>query len=235
MSGPVSQQQQRVVRIAARALARGGLVTAFGHCSVRVAPGEFLVCAARPMGLIEAGEPGTVVPVDRPLPEGVLGEVRIHQQIYARRPDVQAVCRFMSPQVMALAAMGLAPSARHGFSSYFYPSAPMWSDPRLVRNDLAAAGVAQVMGSAPAVVLSVNGAVTAADSIEKAVALAWFLEDAARVELAVRNAGGAAVRIFRDAQVAAERATWSGRIAERIWDFLSAGDPEISTSNLVQP
>jgi HCOMODA/2-hydroxy-3-carboxy-muconic semialdehyde decarboxylase len=224
--------QQRLVRMAARALAKGGLVTAFGHCSVRVSPREFLVCAAKPMGLIEAGEPGTVVHVSQPLPEGVLGEVRIHQQIYARRPEVQAVCRFMSPQVMALAAMGLAPSARHGFSSYFYPCAPMWSDPRLVRNEPAAEGVAQAMGAAPAVVLSVNGAVTAADSIEKAVALAWFLEDAARVELAVRCAGGAAVRIFPDAHVAAERATWNGRIAERIWDFLCAGDPELSSPNL---
>jgi HCOMODA/2-hydroxy-3-carboxy-muconic semialdehyde decarboxylase len=223
--------QQQTVRVAARALARSGLVTAFGHCSLRLSPREFLVCAAKPMGLIGVGEPGTVVQVDQPLPEGVLGEVRIHQQIYARRPDVQAVCRFMSPQVMALAAMALTPAARHGFSSYFYPSPPMWNDPRLVRHTEAAQGVARLMGDASAIVLSVNGAVTAADSMAKAVSLAWFLEDAARVELAVRAAGGEAVRIFADAQVAAERATWSGRIAERIWEFLCAGDPEF-TPNL---
>lgn len=222
------EHQQQLVRIAARALAKGGLVTAFGHCSMRTSSDEFLVCAAKPMGLIGAGEPGTVVHVSQPLPDGVLGEVRIHQQIYARRPEVQAVCRFMSPHVMALAAMGQAPTARHGFSSYFYPAAPMWKDPRLVRNDQAAQGVAQAMGDAPAVVLSVNGAVSAADSMEKAVALAWFLEDAARVELAVRSAGGADVSIFANAEVATERATWSGRIAERIWDFLSAGDPEVA-------
>uniref|UniRef100_UPI0035678366 class II aldolase/adducin family protein n=1 Tax=Hydrogenophaga sp. TaxID=1904254 RepID=UPI0035678366 len=165
-------------------------------------------------------------PVDGPLPEGVLGEVRMHQQIYRRRPEVNAVCRFLSPQVMALAAMGHSPSARHGYSSYFYPQVPMWRDPALVRNDLAANGVAEVMGSASAVVVGVNGAVTAADTIEKAVTLAWFLEDAARVELAVRAAGGAQHVSFADAAVAANRATWDGRIAERVWEFLVAGDPE---------
>lgn len=214
------------VRKAARALARGGLVTAFGHCSMRVDDGHFLVCAARPMGLIDAGEPGTVVPVDGPLPPGVLGEVRMHQQIYSRRPEVQAVCRFMSPHVMALAAMGESPSARHGFSSYFYPKVPLWIDPALVRNDDAARGVAETMGAAPAVVVSGNGAVTAADSIEKAVSLAWFLEDAARVELAVRSAGGSAHVTFKHADQARQRATWEGRIAERIWEYLTAGDPE---------
>lgn len=214
------------VRKAARALARGGLVTAFGHCSVRIDETRFLVCAARPMGLIGAGEPGTVVPVEGPLPEGVLGEVRMHQQIYARRTEVQAVCRFMSPSVMALAAMGETPSARHGFSSYFYPKTPFWSDPALVRNDAAARGVADTMGTAPAIVVSGNGAVTAADSIEKAVGLAWFLEDAARVELAVRAAGGGAHVVFTNADQAGQRATWEGRIAERIWEYLTAGDPE---------
>jgi HCOMODA/2-hydroxy-3-carboxy-muconic semialdehyde decarboxylase len=178
------------------------------------------------MGLISAGEPGSIVNVEGALPEGVLGEVRIHQHVYAQRPDVQAICRFMSPNVMALAAMGQAPIARHGFSSYFYPTVPMWTDPRLVRNDDAARQVADVMGQAPALILSVNGAVTAAATLEQAVALAWFLEDAARVELAVRSAGGADVRIYADAAQAAERATWQGRIAERIWEFLSAGDPE---------
>lgn len=220
------EAQQRLVRLAARALARGGLVTAFGHCSLRLSASEFLVCAARPMGLIAVGEPGTVVPVDGPLPEGVLGEVRMHQQIYRRRPEVNAICRFLSPQVMALAAMGHSPSARHGYSAYFYPQVPMWRDPALVRNDLAANGVAEVMGSACAVVVGVNGAVTAADTIEKALTLAWFLEDSARVELAVRAAGGAQHVSFADAAAAENRATWDGRIAERVWEFLVAGDPE---------
>ncbi|MES2191402.1 MAG: class II aldolase/adducin family protein [Pseudomonadota bacterium] len=222
----VSEDQQRLVRVAARALAKAGLVTAFGHCSQRLSDEEFLVCAAQPMGLIQAGEPGTVVRVDGPLPDGVLGEVRMHQQIYRRRTEVKAICRFLSPQVMALAAMGMSPSARHGFSSYFYPRVPMWADPALVRNDAAASGVADVMGDACAVIVGVNGAVTAADSMQKAVSLAWLLEDSARVELAVRAAGGQAHVTFPDETSAKNRATWDGRIAERLWDYMTAGDAE---------
>lgn len=221
------QEVQREVRMAARAMARAGLVTAFGHCSVRLSDSEFLVCAARPMGLI-GSEPGTVVSTEGPLPDGVLGEVRMHQQIYRRRAEVNAICRFLSPQVMTLAAMGLSPAARHGFGSYFYPQPPVWHDPALVRNDEAAAGVAQVLGSAPAVVVGVNGAVTAAPDMPRALALAWFLEDAARVELAVRAAGGQGHVTFATAQAAAVRATWDGRIAERMWDHMTTGDPELN-------
>lgn len=220
------EQLQRQVRQAARALARAGLVGPYGHCSMRIDEDRFLVCAARPMGLIAAGEPGTIVPVSGPLPPEVLGEVRMHQAIYAARPDVQAVCRFMPPQVLALAAMGQAPRARHGFSSYFYPAVPFLHAPLLVRSDESARAVAETMGDAPAIVVGANGALTAADSIEKALTLAWFLEDAARVELAVRSAGGAGYASFADAAEAQQRATWAGRIAERMWEYLTAGDPE---------
>ena len=82
---------QRRVRVVARALGRHGLTQAWGHCSTRLDDRHFLVCAAKPMGIIKPGEDGTIVAVDAPLPSGVLGEVRIHQQIYARRADVGGV------------------------------------------------------------------------------------------------------------------------------------------------
>jgi HCOMODA/2-hydroxy-3-carboxy-muconic semialdehyde decarboxylase len=220
MSAP-THDHQHTVWLAARALARAGLVHAFGHCSVRLDAETFLVCAARPMGLIGDGEGGTLVGVDGALPAGVLGEVRMHQQIYRRRLDVGAICRFMSPHVMALAAMGETPRARHGFGAYFYPQPPMWQDPQLVRNDSSAQGVAETLGSAPAIVVGVNGAVTAATDMPRALALAWFLEDTARVELAVRAAGGEAHASFADAEAACQRATWEGRIAERMWELLT--------------
>ncbi len=220
------ERKQVIVRKMARALARGGLVNAYGHCSVRLDETSFLVCAAKPMGMIKAGDAGAVVPVAGALPEGVLGEVRIHQQIYQLRQDVNAVARFLSPNVLALAALGLTPRARHGFGSYFYPQVPFWADPGLVRNDAAALGVAQAMGRAPAVVVAINGAVTAGESPQQALTLAWFLEDSARVELAALAAGLADKAPRMSEEQAKNRATWQGRIAERMWDHLSAGDPE---------
>lgn len=220
------EQQQIIVRKMARALARAGLVTAFGHCSVRLDEKSFLVCAPRPMGIIRPGEPGTVVSTDAPLPEGVLGEVRMHQQVYKRRSDAKAICRFISTNVVTLAALGLTPKARHGQGAHFYPQVPFWSDPGLIRNDPAAVGVAETMGKAPAVVVSVNGAVTAGATPEQAVTLAWFLEDAARVELAALSAGLADKAPRMTEEQAKTRATWQGRIAERVWDYLTDGDPE---------
>jgi hypothetical protein len=151
------------------------------------------------MGLIEDCEGGTVVPVDGA--PAVLGEVRMHQQIYRRRLDVGAICRFMSPHVMALAAMGETPRARHGFGAYFYPQPPMWQDPQLVRNDSSAQGVAETLGSAPAIVVGVNGAVTAAPDMPRACV--GLVSGGHRS----RRARGASRRraLFADAEAARQR------------------------------
>ena len=127
------------------------------------------------MASIGPGEPGTVIRFDAALPVGVLGEVRIHQQVYARRPEVGAICRFISPQITALAALGRTPRPRHGFGSYFSPSVPFWPRPALVRDEASATGVAELLGDAPALVLNVNGAGTVGRTAEQAPALGWFL------------------------------------------------------------
>ena len=228
MTSPiVSPNQEKKVRMSARALARAGLVGAFGHCSLRLDADHLLVCAPKPMGLIAVSDPGTVVNIHEPLPDGVLGEVRMHQSIYALRPDVKGICRTFPPQVLALAAMGRTPHARHGFGSYFYPKVTHWTDTGLIRNELSARQVAQKLGEENAIVVSINGAVTVADSLEKATALSWFLEDAARVELAVMNAGQTDSQVFENAQAAKDRATWSGGILERMWLYMTRDDCEL--------
>lgn len=217
---------QRRVRQLARALGRSGLSGPFGHCSIRLDERHCLVCAPRPMAAIGPADDGSVVPLDGPLPAGVLGEVRIHQRVYRMRPDAGAVCRFISPQITALAALGRTPRPRHGFGSYFAPAVPFWPHPALVRDDAAADGVAALIGTAPALVLNVNGAVTVGRSAEQALALAWFLEDAARVELVALASGRADSAGLLLGDAATQRATWEGRIAERVWEFLTMGDPE---------
>lgn len=230
MSGqPIaSQAQQRQVRMAARALGRAGLAHAYGHCSLRLDAEHFLVCAARPMGLIGVGEPGTVVPVHGPLPDGVLGEVRIHQQLYRRRADLGAVIRSMPAQVMALSCAGLTPLPRHGMGSYFQPSIPLWDDVQLLRDDAQASALAELFGQGKALAMRGNGAIVAGDSLVEALTLTWYLEDAARIELQLQAAGLAERGPLLDAQACAQRATRSGRIYERMWEYLTAGDPEAS-------
>ncbi|GAB3045585.1 class II aldolase/adducin family protein [Stenotrophomonas tumulicola] len=227
MSISVSPSLQRRVRVAARALARHGLVQAWGHCSARIDDQHFLVCASRSMGRIGVGEDGTVVHVDRPLPDGVLGEVRIHQQIYKRRPAVGGICRVMPPVTVALSTLRRLPVPRHGVGA-FNAACRFWEDPRLLRDDGLAGELADFMGDAPSLVMRANGVVTVGGSIEMAAGFAWCLEDAARMEERV-----ASVATLADVDAGrlgtgeiALRQVSTGNVFERLWDYMAGGDPE---------
>jgi HCOMODA/2-hydroxy-3-carboxy-muconic semialdehyde decarboxylase len=218
--------RERLVRRAARALGNAGLVNAYGHCSARIDEATFLVCAPLPMGLIGPGDAGTVIAVDGPLPAGVLGEVRVHQQIYRRRADVGGIARTIPPNVLALSAMRATPQPRTGFGAYFSPPPPLWDDPQLLRSDEQASALADQLGRARAIVMRGNGAVVTGTTLEEAVVLSWYLEDAARVELAVRWAGAEASSPVLSAEECDKRAVTAGGIYERMWAYLTRDDPE---------
>jgi len=227
VSGSDLMALERRVRVAARTLAAHGLVQAWGHCSARIDDESFLVCAAKPMGRIEVGEPGTIVSIEGPLPAGVLGEVRIHQQIYRHRSDVRGVCRVFPPNTVALSTLKIVPRPRHGVGA-FNAACRFWDDVRLLRDDGLAAELAATLGDAPSLVMRSNGAVTVGPSLELAVGFAWCLEDAARVETLVRSVSstldlsnaGLTLEEIEQRQVS------SGAVFERLWNFLAAADPE---------
>ena len=88
--------------MAARALAAAGLVTAFGHVSVRMGSGEgrnsFRITPPKPLGTLRSDEPLQEVPLAGDgLPDGVPKEAWIHRAIYEARPDVGAICRAQPP------------------------------------------------------------------------------------------------------------------------------------------
>jgi len=82
-----------------------------------------------------------------------------------------------------------------------------------------------LLGSARAIVMRGNGAVTVGATLAEAVALAWYLEDAARIELAVLSTGLEA-QVFTAAE-AHDRAIDTGRLLERMWQWMTAHDPEL--------
>lgn len=102
----------------------------------------------------------------------------------------------------------------------------MWDDPQLLRDDAAASALAETLGDGTAVVRRGNGTVVVADSLAKAVVLTWYLEDAARLELAVLGAGLEPEAAMLSETECSRRATSAGLIFERMWDHLTAGDPE---------
>ena len=179
------------------------------------------------MGLIKPNEEGTVVQIDGPLPQDVLGEVRVHQQIYKRRRDVSGICRFLSPKLLSLSALLRGPRVRHGFGTYFAPGPKFWPGVALLRSDEAAVAVAETLGPSRGIVLRGSGAIVAGDTLEQAVTLAWYLEDMARVELDVLGSDDGTAECYSDLE-ARERATFEGRVVERMWDYLTAGDPNRS-------
>ena len=206
---------------------RHGLAHAYGHVSTRLDASNFLVTPAQPLGTVAVGEPGVVVQLESDLPNGALPEVRIHREIYRNRPEIGGVCRIQPPAVMALSVLGETPRALHGLGSYFAPRPPLWPGVALVRDDAQAIAVAKMMGSARAIVLSGNGAVTAGETLEEAAGLAFFLEDAARIELALLPARAAGIqpREYSSEEVA-RRAVNTGALFGRMWQFLCFADTE---------
>lgn len=205
-----------LLKLAARAVVKAGLSGPYGHISVRLDAGSFLVTRSAALSAIDDRHRGIVVSVDGPLPPDVAGEVRLHQRIYARRPDAGGIIRFLSPRLLSLSAMGLVPTPRHGWGSYFWPRPAYFPDPQLVRDDDAADAAFAAMGDSCALVMRGNGAIVAGADIQIALSLACYLEDAARVELDVMMAGLADTPGLTHDE-AARRATWSGDVAERLW------------------
>jgi HCOMODA/2-hydroxy-3-carboxy-muconic semialdehyde decarboxylase len=119
-----------------------------------------------------------VVPLEAPL----------HLGVYAARSDVGAVCRLHGPAMAAFAATGAGPPLLHGFGGMVEPVA-FWDDPDLVTGEPGAAGVAAVLGTAPAMLLAGNGGLTVGADLDQALARAWCLEDRCRVALAVGGRG----------------------------------------------
>ena len=172
------------------------------------------------MGLV-GKRPGVVCRVAGPLPAGVLGEVRAHQAVYGLRPDVGGVCRVMPPSLMALSTLGITPRPRHGIGAVFAPAPPLWDDPRLLRDDALAAGLAAALGEAPAIVMRGNGAVVVGETLPQAVTLAWFLEDAARVEERARLLSADPETGLLTQEEISARGGFAGDVVERMWSYLT--------------
>jgi HCOMODA/2-hydroxy-3-carboxy-muconic semialdehyde decarboxylase len=191
---------------AARALARHGLVDAFGHVSARVGD-AFAITPSAPLATVDRL-------IDVPLgteelPSEAPKEAWIHAEIYRRRPDVGGICRAQPTGVNAAVTI----RARHGQGAWVGATVPVHDDARLVRTRELGATVAVTLGEGDAVVLRGNGAVTVASTPGIAAALMYVLEASARINLA----GGATP--LSDDEVASWR-TAAPELLGRLWEHL---------------
>jgi len=202
----------------AHAVARAGLVNAFGHLSCRTSTGRLLITPPVAPGRIASSMEWTELEVaGDTLPPGVPREAWIHLAIYRVRPDVSAICRAQPPIATALASAGVPIVPLHGQGSYVGSLVPVFDDAVLVRDETRAAQLADDLGKSPALMLRGNGAVTVGANIGEAVARMWVLEASAQMN-SVAAAAGTPAALSAD-----EQAAWQSTATEilgRIWDFL---------------
>ena len=71
-----------------------------------------------------------------------------------------------------------------------------------------------------------NGCILTGGTVEEAIVMAFYLEEAAKTELAVMATGQENKSQIYTSEQAKARAVTSGDIFERMWDYLTEGDPE---------
>ncbi|SDB81280.1 HCOMODA/2-hydroxy-3-carboxy-muconic semialdehyde decarboxylase [Raineyella antarctica] len=205
---------------AAHALAAEGLVTAFGHVSVRLDAGRVAITPAVPLGSVRPDDDFPVVPLDATeLPAGIPKEAWIHLAILRARPEVDAVCRAQPETVTAITAAGVPIRPLHGQGSFVGDVVPVFTDPRLVRDPERAGRLAATLGRADALVMRGNGAITTGATPGEAVARMWVLEASARLNAVAASAGTPEPLSIEEQE--AWRTT-STELLGRIWSHLSA-------------
>ena len=99
----------------------------------------------------------------------------------------------------------------------------------LLRDD-ETAKLAHTLGDARAIVMRGNGCILTGATVEEAIVMAFYLEEAATTELAVMASGQEEQsQVYSDEQ-AKSRAVSSGQIFERMWDFLTHTEIRKETS-----
>ncbi|MFE4756760.1 class II aldolase/adducin family protein [Streptomyces mirabilis] len=202
---------------AARTLAALGLVAAFGHVSAR--HGDKMVITPA-IDLAHASEDTLLeVPLDSTeLPANTPGEAWIHLAVYQARPDVHAVARAIPESVFAagaVASRSIPPL--HGQGAMLGEAVPVHDDARLMRTAEIGASAARALGSADALVLRGNGAVTTGTSPGHAVARMVLLDTTCRLRVAAQSAG--AIRGLTSEEITAWRAA-APPLLDRLWAHL---------------
>jgi ribulose-5-phosphate 4-epimerase/fuculose-1-phosphate aldolase len=209
---------------ACRVLTHFRIAEGFGHVSTRL-PGleRILITPRRALGLVTEAElveldlDGRQLAGDGHPPL----EVAMHLAIYHRRPKIMAMARGHPRHVAAYACAGEPLKVAHGFGANLGAVVPVFGKPYLMASTQRAAGVADALGDAQAIIFQSNGMLAVGQSIPHACVQALFLEETAEIQL-MAQAAGLAPR-FYSAEDAARR-HGDDRVHEplRAWEYYVA-------------
>ena len=205
-----------------------GLVTAFGHVSARIPGTETFVIPTRASPMFAEAARLLVMSCEGDVLEGdgqPNSESWIHARLYAARPDVGGVAHVHSPACVALGQLGLTVRPLHN-SGAVAGDVPVFERAGLIRTRALGDAAARALGSGRALLLRGHGANIAESDVRRAVVVACFLEEAARLQLdALAAAGGDERRLFyfddEEAARAREEIESTGPIA-RAWAYYAA-------------
>lgn len=174
---PVTEAVARTARM----LSRMGLVEGFGHVSARTGDDGFAITSTDPLctqaaervlllddaGAVRGGA-AAACPLEAPL----------HAAIYARRPDVGAICRTHSRHAAAWACRRMAPPYVHGLGG-LAGAVAVHEDVDLIATREQADAAAASLGEASCLLLAANGALATGTDLPAAIVRAWYLEERA--------------------------------------------------------
>ncbi len=205
-----------------------GMVTAFGHVSARVPATDTFLIPTRASPMLAAADRLMTLDLDGRVLEGdgePNSELWIHARIYAARPDVGAVVHVHAPACVVLGQIGQTVRPLHN-SGAVVGEVVTYERAGLIRSRALGDTVAAVLGARRAMLLRGHGANVAESDVRRAIVVACFLEEAARMQVeALAAAGGDTTRIrFYDGQ---EAARVRGELdqpepMERAWAYYSA-------------
>ncbi|MDH3232807.1 MAG: class II aldolase/adducin family protein [Alphaproteobacteria bacterium] len=220
--------------VANRILEREGVVDAFGHASVRHPdnPDRYILSQSRSPGIVSRADLMEFTldnePVDR-RDRPVYVERPIHGGIYESRPDVMSVIHNHSFSVIPFGVTGVPLRQIVHVAGGIGGEVPVWDIRKkfgdtnlLVTTREQGLDLAAALGGGNVALMRGHGCVVAAESLERAVLLAIYLEANARILLNALQLGGDVVALSPGEIEQTTAMTAMPLVAARTWDYWRA-------------
>jgi HCOMODA/2-hydroxy-3-carboxy-muconic semialdehyde decarboxylase len=214
-----------------RILSHEGVLDAFGHVSLRSAPGAERFLLARSMApalvaaedIIEFGLDGEPLGSDRRTP---YLERFIHSEIYRAYPAVNAVVHSHSPSVIPFGATAVPLRPIWHMSAFLGPRVPVFeirdtagpATDLLITDAALGAALAQKLGHNAVALMRGHGNVVVAETLKAVVFRAVYTEVNARLAAQALQLGAGRVEFLSEGEMEAATKSVSGQI-NRAWDM----------------
>jgi HCOMODA/2-hydroxy-3-carboxy-muconic semialdehyde decarboxylase len=200
-----------------RVLAAQGIIDGYGHVSVRseTDPRRYLMARSLAPELVEPSDILTYDLESNALDANGRDSVRerfIHGEIYKARPDVMSVVHNHSPTVVPFSVTGVQLQPLFHMAAFVGQGVPLFEirdfardTDLLVSNPMLGAGLASVLGAAPAALMRGHGAVVVGENVARSVGRSIYLELSARMQLQALALAGpsGAITYLDEGEVAA--------------------------------